>query len=87
MSIRSQTIEKEDETKPLQRYVSKTGKTPGGGNYIIKCSLCDFEFNGSYTQMQAYLLKIKGEGVKSCGKMNLSKLTELKRLGNEVVDM
>jgi len=47
--MNDQAIE-EDETKPLSRYVSKLSKTPGGGNNMIKCSLCNFSFNGSYTR-------------------------------------
>jgi len=58
-------------------------KTPGGGNYMVNCTLCDFEFNGSYTRVRAHLLKIKGEGVRVCPKVNPTKLAELKRLDNE----
>jgi len=38
MNISNQAI-KEDERKTLWRYVSKLGKTLGGGNHMIKCSL------------------------------------------------
>jgi len=58
MSIPSHAIEKEDETKSLWRYVTKLRKTPGGGNNMIKCSLCDLLFNGSYIQVRSHLLKI-----------------------------
>ena len=34
--------------------------------------------------MRAHLLKIKGEGVRICQKLNASKLVEFKRLDNEV---
>ena len=83
MSRPNQAIEQEDETKPLWRYFTKIRKTPGGGNYMVNCSLCDFEFNGSYTRVRAHLLKIKGEGVRVCPKVNPTKLVELKRLNNE----
>ena len=77
-------MEQEDETKPLSRYVSKLRKTPGsGGNNMIKYNLCDFSFNGSYTRVRAHLLQIKREGVRSCPKVSLSKLVELKKLDNE----
>jgi len=33
--------------------------------------------------VRSHLLKIKGEGVRICPKVNLSKLVELKRLDNE----
>jgi len=60
MSIPSQTIEKEDETKSLWIYVTKLRKTIGGGNNMIKCSLCDLSLNGSYTRVRSYLLKVMG---------------------------
>ena len=69
-------MEQEDETKPLWRHVSKLRKTSGGGNNLIKCSLCDFSFNGSYTRVRAHLLQLKGEGVRSCPKVSSSKLVE-----------
>jgi len=50
---------------------------------MVNSSLCDFEFNGSYTRVRAHLLKIKGRGVRVYPKVNLSKLIELKRLDNE----
>jgi len=58
--MNNQSIE-EDETKSLRRYVSKLRKTPSGWNDMIKCSLCDFSFNGSYTRVRAHLLQLKGE--------------------------
>nr|XP_007144620.1 hypothetical protein PHAVU_007G170700g [Phaseolus vulgaris]ESW16614.1 hypothetical protein PHAVU_007G170700g [Phaseolus vulgaris] len=83
MNIPNQAIEQEDETKPLWRYVSKLRKTPGGGNNMIKCSLCNFSFNGSYTQVRAHLLKLTGVGVRICPKVTPSKLVEFKKLDNE----
>jgi len=81
--MNNQVMEQEDETKPLWRYVSKLRKTSGGGNNVIKCSLCDFSFNGSYTKVRAHLLQLKGEGVRSCPKVSSSKLVEFKKLDNE----
>ncbi|XP_068504437.1 uncharacterized protein [Phaseolus vulgaris] len=83
MNISNQTTEEEDETKPLWRYVSKLRKTPGGGNNMIKCSLCDFSFNGSYTRVRAHLLRITGGGVRICANVTPSKLVEFKKLDNE----
>jgi len=80
--MNNQAIE-EDETKPLWIYVSKLRKTPGGGNNMIKCSLCDFPFNGFYTKVRAHLLQLKGERVRSCPKVSSSKLVEFKKLDNE----
>ena len=65
------------------RYVSKLKKLSDGENSIIKCSLCDFSFNGSYTRVRAHLLQLKEEGVKSCLKVSSSKLVKLKKLNNE----
>jgi len=61
----------------------KKKKTPGGGNNIINCNLCDFSFNGSYTRVRAHLLQLKGEGVRSCPKVSSSKLVEFQKLDNE----
>jgi len=58
--MNNQAIE-EDETKTLWRYVSKLRKTLDGGNNMIKYSLCNFSFNGSYIRVRAHLLQFKGE--------------------------
>ena len=63
MSRPNQAIEQEDETKPLWRYFTKIRKTPGGGNYMVNCTLCDFEFNGSYTRVRAHLSKLRAKGL------------------------
>ena len=68
----------------MWRYVLKLRETPGGGgNNMIKYSLCDFSFHGSYTRVRAHLLQIQGEGVRSCPKVSSSKLIEFKKLDNE----
>ena len=77
----NQAIEQEDETRPLWKYVSKTIKILGGGNYEIKCNIFEIPFNGSYTKVKAHLLKISGAGVWVYAKITLSKLAELKKVG------
>jgi len=67
----------------LWRYVSKLRKTPGDENNMIKCSLCDFSFNGSYTRVRAHLLRITRGGVRICANVTPSKLVEFKKLDNE----
>jgi len=74
---------KENETKYLWRYVSKLRKTFGGGNNMIKYSLCDFSFNRSYTRVRAHLLQLMGEGVRSYRKVSSLKLVEFKILDNK----
>ena len=49
----SQAKEQDDDTKPLRTYVTKIKSVGGGGNYEIKCNICDFTFNGSYTRVRA----------------------------------
>jgi len=83
MNALNHVTEQEDETKPLWRYVSKLRKIPGGGNNMIKCSLCNFSFNGSYTRVRAHLLKITGGGVRICPNVTASRLVEFKRLDRE----
>ncbi|KAJ1377248.1 Ribonuclease H-like superfamily [Sesbania bispinosa] len=83
MSTSSQPPQ-DDDTKPLWNYVTKIKSVGGGGgNYEVKCSICDITFNGSYTRVRAHLLKITGKGVRACKKVTPSKLVELKKIDNE----
>ncbi|KAL5164740.1 hypothetical protein HKD37_18G049995 [Glycine soja] len=68
----SQAKEHDDDTKPLWTYVTKVKSVAGGGNYEIKCNICDFTFNGSYTR-----------GVRVCQKVTIAKLIDLKKIDNE----
>jgi hypothetical protein len=72
----SEATEDDSETRPLWKYVTKlksVGGT-GGGNYEIKCHICDIIFNGSYTRVRVHLLKIGGKGVRACLKITTPKL-------------
>ncbi|KAL5137161.1 hypothetical protein HKD37_10G027571 [Glycine soja] len=55
----------------------------GGGNYEIKCNICDFTFNGSYTRVRAHLLKMIRKRVRVCQKVTVAKLIDLKKIDNE----
>ncbi|KAG4935424.1 hypothetical protein JHK82_049727 [Glycine max] len=79
----SQAKEQDDDTKPLWTYVTKVKSVAGGGNYEIKCNICDFTFNGSYTRVRAHLLKMTGKGVRVCQKVTVAKLIDLKKIDNE----
>ncbi|KAG4990910.1 hypothetical protein JHK87_024367 [Glycine soja] len=79
----SQAKEQDDDTKPLWTYVTKLKSVGGGGNYEIKCNICDVTFNGSYTRVRAHLLKITGKGVRGCQKITNAKLIDLKNIDNE----
>ncbi|XP_028231853.1 uncharacterized protein LOC114412237 [Glycine soja] len=79
----SQAKEQDDDTKPLWTYVTKIKSVGGGGNYEIKCNICDFTFNGSYTRVRAHLLKMTGKGVRVCQKVTIDRLIDLKKLNNE----
>ncbi|KAL5165345.1 hypothetical protein HKD37_18G050484 [Glycine soja] len=76
----SQAKEQDDDTKPLWTYVTSVG---GGENYEIKCNICDFIFNGSFTRVRAHLLKMTGKGVRVCQKVTIVKLIDLKKIDNE----
>ncbi|KAL5134361.1 hypothetical protein HKD37_03G007538 [Glycine soja] len=80
----SQAKEQDDDTKPLWTYVTKIKSVGGGGNYEIKCNICDFTFNGSYTRVRAHLLKMTGKEVRVCQKVTIAKLIDLKKIDNEV---
>ncbi|KAG4982761.1 hypothetical protein JHK82_027621 [Glycine max] len=69
MSTSNQATKQEDEAKPLWRYVSKLRKTVIGGNFEIKCNICEVPFNGSYTRVRAHLLNFSGVGVRVCSKV------------------
>ncbi|KAL2974702.1 hypothetical protein AAZX31_14G119300 [Glycine max] len=79
----SQAKEQDDDTKPLWTYVTKIKSVGGGGNYEIKCNICDFTFNRSYTRVRAHLLKMTGKGVRFCQKVTIAKLIDLKKIDNE----
>ncbi|RZC29827.1 hypothetical protein D0Y65_001431 [Glycine soja] len=79
----SQAKEQDDDTKPLWTYVTKIKSVGGGGNYEIKCNICDFTFNGSYTKVRAHLLKMMRKGVRVCQKVTIDKLIDLKKIDNE----
>ncbi|KAH1241966.1 hypothetical protein GmHk_07G019414 [Glycine max] len=79
----SQAKEQDDDTKPLWTYVTKIKSVAGGGNYEIKCNICDFTFNGSYTRVRAHLLKMTRKGVRVCQKVTVAKLIDLKKIDNE----
>ncbi|KAG4921200.1 hypothetical protein JHK86_050013 [Glycine max] len=79
----SQAKEQDDDTKPLWTYVTKIKSVGGGGNYEIKCNICDFTFNGSYTRVRAHLLKMTGKGVRVCQKVTIAKFIDLKKIDNE----
>ncbi|KAL5172115.1 hypothetical protein HKD37_16G044935 [Glycine soja] len=79
----SQAKEQDDDTKTLWTYVTKIKSVGGGGNYEIKCNICDFTFNGSYTRVRAHLLKMTGKGVRVCQKVTIDRLIHLKKIDNE----
>ncbi|XP_028188223.1 uncharacterized protein LOC114374753 [Glycine soja] len=79
----SQANEQHDDTKHLWTYVRKIKGVGCGGNYEIKCNICDVTFNGSYTRVRAHLLKITGKRVRGCQKITNTKLIDLKKIDNE----
>eukprot|EP00256_Glycine_max_P068435 XP_025983030.1 uncharacterized protein LOC100803797 isoform X1 [Glycine max] len=82
-SSSSQAKEQDDDTKPIWTYITKIKSVAGGGNYEIKCNICDFTFNGSYTRVRAHLLKMTGKGVRVCQKVTVAKLIALKKIDNK----
>ncbi|KAG5098451.1 hypothetical protein JHK82_048305 [Glycine max] len=79
----SQAKEHDDDTKTLWTYVTKLKSVGGGGNYEIKCNICDFTFNGSYTRVRAHLLKMTKKGVRVCQNVTIAKFIDLKKIDNE----
>lgn len=70
----------DDQKSPLWRYVEKIEKTGGGkgGNAKFICRLCDREMSGSYSRVKAHLLKWSNNGVRTCPKVTVDVLVQLK---------
>ncbi|MCL7023250.1 hypothetical protein MKW94_023325 [Papaver nudicaule] len=63
---------------PLWRHVVKLDKAPGGGgNRSFRCNFCNTVYNGSYSRVKAHLLKIKGQGIRICSKVDYESLKSL----------
>ena len=55
---------------PLWQYVTKLDKPPGstsksGGNTHFKCNYCGGVFLGSYSRVNAHLLKISNKSIRA----------------------
>ena len=59
----------------------KKGKV--GGTWVFKCNFCNEVRTGSYTRVQAHLLQIKGEGIKTCTKVSRADVLEMQRVIEE----
>ena len=57
---------KVDPRSPLWKYVTIVGKIQGVGSLAWVCSECKKEFKRSYIWVKAYLLGLKGNGVRIC---------------------
>lgn len=65
---------------PLRKHVTKLANTKHkGGNFRIRCNICNNEFTGSYSRVKAHLLRIKGKGVAICAKVSPELFTQLQR--------
>lgn len=68
-----------DAAKPLWRHVIQLERTGGsGGNAKSKCRYCDAIIHGSYYRVKAHLLKISNCGVKTCPKVTVPILQQLR---------
>ena len=70
---------------PLWQYVNKLEKPPGstskfGGNTHFKCNYCGGIFLGSYSRVNAHLLKISNKGIRVCDIMTPSHRLEMQRM-------
>ncbi|KAF3778620.1 hypothetical protein EJ110_NYTH43172 [Nymphaea thermarum] len=79
-SVNTTTLELDNPSQPLWRYVKKLGKAPGGGgNVIFSCNFCNKTFTGSYTRCKAHLLHISGHGIRPCEKVNKETLKQIQK--------
>ena len=73
---------------PLWQYVNKLEKPPGstsksGGNTHFKCNYCGGIFLGSYSRVEAHLLKISNKGIRACDTMTPSHRLEMHRMHDQ----
>ena len=62
--------EKSIELAALWKYVTKLEKVAGGGgNVTFRCNYCEIFFKGSYSRVQAHLLKLSNFGIQPCVKV------------------
>uniref|UniRef100_A0A5K0ZIQ4 BED-type domain-containing protein n=1 Tax=Nymphaea colorata TaxID=210225 RepID=A0A5K0ZIQ4_9MAGN len=79
-SVNTTTVEKDNPSQPLWRYVKKLSKGPGGGgNVMFSCKFCDMMFTGSYTRCKAHLLHISGVGIRPCPKVTNEEIKIFKK--------
>jgi hypothetical protein len=70
-----------DGNAPLWTYVTKIEKCSGGrGNMSFKCNYCQKIYNGSYSRVKAYLLRIANVGIKGCPKVTTEHKLEMQKL-------
>ncbi|KAK4383043.1 hypothetical protein Sango_2815000 [Sesamum angolense] len=73
------------DSRPLWKFVTKLGRTEGGGNVSFTCNLCKVAYKGSYSRVKAHLLKIGGNGIKACPKATVGQVLEMTKLEDEAM--
>ncbi|KAL0423253.1 UNVERIFIED_CONTAM: hypothetical protein Sradi_0860100 [Sesamum radiatum] len=73
------------DSRPLWKFVTKSGRTEGGGNVSFTCNLCKVAYKGSYSRVKAHLLKIGGNGIKACPKATVGQILEMTKLEDEAM--
>ena len=73
---------------PLWKYVTKLEKPSGstsksGGNTQFRCNYCDGVFVGSYSRVNAHLLKISGKGITACKNVTSGHRLEMHRMHDQ----
>ena len=75
----TKSLEQDDHT-PLKKYITYLeGRSKGGGNAKWRCEFCKMEFQGSYFRVKAHLLKISGQGIRVCAKVDEARRRVSKR--------
>ena len=73
--------EKSIELAALWKYVTKLEKVAGGGgNVTFRCNYCEIFFKGSYSRVQAHLLKLSNFGIQPCVKVGDKYQNEMQKL-------
>ncbi|KAL6649504.1 hypothetical protein ACP70R_013728 [Stipagrostis hirtigluma subsp. patula] len=68
--------------RPLWNHVNIL-KIVGGGNVLFKCKYCAGEYNGSYSRVEAHLLKLSKCGIRVCPHVTAAILEQLQ---NEIAE-
>lgn len=64
----------------LWKFVNKIEKGAGGGNVTWSCNICTEVCKGSYSRVEAHLLRLKGFGIAGCVAVQIDQIKHMQQL-------